>query len=57
MGNVVQTIIGSLVVFYLKVSSSVKSYWTKDEESNYNEFRPNEIILKDDEESSGNSIL
>ena len=55
MGNVVQTIIGSIVIFYIKISSNIKSYWNKDDENSntYTAFRPNEIILKDDEESTG----
>jgi len=53
MGNVVNTIIGSLVVFYLRLSSKVKSYWNKEDDNNYSAFRPHEIILKDDEEASG----
>ena len=53
MGNVLQTVIGSLVLFYLKISSKVKSVLGKDE-NNYNSFHPNDILLKDDENEAGN---
>ncbi len=52
MGNTLQAFIGSIVIMYIRVTSKLKSYWYKEDDGNYTAFRPNEIILKDDEEAS-----
>ena len=53
MGNVLHTIIGSIIVLYLKINAKIKSLWNENSSSRSSSFHPNEILLKDDESEVG----